>query len=122
MSSVTKISKSIKQPTFGYLPIKIFDFDQMESENDLNNFEYENIHPSLVGMAVDYLTRFRQGFDSINAFNISIRGAQLSGQADTALYLLDDIVNGNEEEEIIAACKIVGFDVKYRSGILTKPV
>lgn len=122
MSPVTKVVNSTKQPRFGYLPINIFDLDSMESNNELNNFETENIHPSLVGMAVDYLTRFRQGFDSIKAFNISIRGAQLADQADTALYLLDDIVNGTDDEEIISACKIVGFDVKYRAGILPKPV
>lgn len=37
--------------------------------------ENENIHASLVGLAVDYMTRFMMGAQKEEAFSISLKGA-----------------------------------------------
>ena len=54
--SVTNRISQVKQPTGGYLNPKDMDRIQLNSDNTLN--EEENISPSLVGIAVDYLTRY----------------------------------------------------------------
>lgn len=55
--SVTQRAKTVKQPWGGY--IKRVDFDEKtlgSGEEDLH--EKENVHASLIGLSVDYLTRF----------------------------------------------------------------
>lgn len=122
MVSVTGFIKNIKQPRGGYLPISQFSQKKLSNIEEEISIKDENIHPSIVGMAVDYLTRYRQGADSIDAFNISILGALQTKESGFALNLLNEIVNGNDEQSIEAACKIVGFDMQYRVGYMTKSV
>lgn len=54
MSSVTQRVSQIKQPYGGYLRPRDFECIVLNDDNVLS--EQENIHPSLVGMAVDYLS------------------------------------------------------------------
>ena len=74
MYSVTRRIKSIKQPRGGYIPRKQFSEIQLDDKRTLN--DVENIHATLVGLAVDYLTRWAMGTDYIEAFKISILGAK----------------------------------------------
>ncbi|MBQ4039500.1 MAG: hypothetical protein IJC91_00050, partial [Oscillospiraceae bacterium] len=113
MASVTQRIKEIQQPHGGYLPIKLFSKTVLSDGKTLN--EVENIHSSLVGLAVDYLTRFMMGTPAIQAFNISLMGATNIKKDDIALYLIENI-RGLDDASINCACKLVGFDVCYRSS------
>ena len=55
MSSVTQRIKEIKQPRGGYIKPSQFKLQKIDDEKILN--EQENVHASVIGMAVDYLTR-----------------------------------------------------------------
>lgn len=55
MYSVTKRISMVKQPYGGYLNKKQFDVTAIDDGKILN--EVENIHASLIGLVVDYLTR-----------------------------------------------------------------
>ena len=63
MSSVTQRIKKIKQPRGGYIKPSQFKLQKIDDGKILN--EQENIHASVIGMAVDYLTRFIMGTDII---------------------------------------------------------
>lgn len=120
MSSVTNRIKQIKQPYGGYLPIKSFNKEILNDGAYL--YENENIHASLVGISVDYLTRYLMGASVDEAFHISTLGAKVINKEDVAIQLKQKIC-GLEDESVIAACKLAGFDVCYRSSPLGyKPV
>ena len=53
MSSVTQRIKEIKQPRGGYIKPSQFKLQKIDDEKILN--EQENVHASVIGMAVDYL-------------------------------------------------------------------
>lgn len=118
MSSVTARIKQIKQPRGGYIKPSMFLETTFADGNNL--FDEENVHASIIGMAVDYLTRFISGTDLADAFNISIKGAQraaLMGKKNSlkeAEELLKDI-SGLDDNSIINACKIVTFDIWLRN-------
>ena len=59
MSSVTQRITKIKQPRGGYIKPSQFKLQKIDDGKILN--EHENIHASVIGMAVDYLTRFIMG-------------------------------------------------------------
>lgn len=91
-------------------------------EDDVELNKIENIHSSLVGLAVDYMTRYSSGTSLKEAFKISIMGASIIGKNVLAQKLLKGI-KGLDDESISNACKLVGFDVCFRSGIAGyKPV
>ena len=77
MVSVTQRIKEINQPRGGYLPIKLFSAERFEDHRVLN--PVESVSPSLVGICVDYLTRFMKGAEASDAFRISLLGAQMVG-------------------------------------------
>ena len=112
MSSVTQRISQIKQPYGGYLPIKNFSKINLNDGISLN--ESENVHSSLIGMTVDYLTRYLMGASVDEAFHISCLGAEFIGMLTKAI-LLKDKIKGLDDLSIISACKLVGFDVCYRS-------
>ena len=113
MPSVTQRIAQITQPYGGYLPIKLFSKVVFNDSLTLN--ESENIHASLVGIAVDYLTRFALG-DSVNkAFHISYLGASIINMQSKANDLMKKIT-GLDDVSIISACKLSGFDVCFRSS------
>ena len=76
MSSVTARIKDVKQPYGGYLKPSAMERVDMKDDNVLA--EVENVHTSIVGMAVDYLTRFMMGTPVEEAFQISLMGASLA--------------------------------------------
>ncbi len=56
METVTSRISKVKQPRGGYLNPKKFTIIELDNKNVLK--ENENIHASLIGLVVDYLTRF----------------------------------------------------------------
>lgn len=116
MSSVTQRIKEIKQPVGGYINPNVFKVRKIDDINRLYSMNYENIHASTIGLAVDYLTRFMNNTNKKEAFKISLMGASLINKSDIALDLLNNI-NGLDNISIINACKLVGFDVFYRTSI-----
>lgn len=123
MYSVTKRISMIKQPRGGYINKKDFTFIQFEDGIKLN--ENENINAGLVGLAVDYMTRFMMGSKREVAFSISLMGARVldrfqlnkkQSAQKNAISLLKKI-KGLDAKSIINACKLVGYDVCFRAGI-----
>ena len=120
MVSVTQRISKVKQPRGGYIKPKDFIVTDLLDDNILN--ERENIHSSLVGLAVDYLTRFLNGAPIEDAFKISLMGAFNVKEIELANDLLFNI-QGTDDISIESASKMVGFDVAYRAGIAGyKPV
>ena len=114
MASVTQRIKEVKQPYGGYLKPRLF---QKEAcTDDIVLYPEENISPGLVGIAVDYLTRFMMTHSAQDAFSISLTGAILIGQQQQAARLLDEI-RGLDDQSITCACKLAGYDVCFRAGI-----
>ncbi|HIV41297.1 MAG TPA: hypothetical protein H9904_04760, partial [Candidatus Mediterraneibacter guildfordensis] len=120
MYSVTQRISKIKQPRGGYIKRKDFTCISLEDGIELN--AQENIHPSLIGLVVDYMTRFCMGTPKEFAFRISLHGAEIAKNKFDAYKLLSKI-NGLNTESIINASKLVGYDVCYRAGMAHfKPV
>lgn len=115
MPSVTQVIKKIKQPIGGYVPMTILEAIQLETLDELK--PEENIHPSLVGLAVDYLTRFALEGDVFNAFRVSIAGARFMLQEDRGRELALEI-QGLDEASIKAAVHLVAYDSAARAGNL----
>lgn len=59
MYSVTQRIKQITQPRGGYVKPKDFSVTVLDDKVVLNPLE--NIHPTLMGLVVDYLTRYATG-------------------------------------------------------------
>lgn len=118
MYSVTARIKSIKQPRGGY--IKPSEFEVIDLDDGILLNEQENVHSVIVGMAVDYLTRFVRGADVIDAFHTSAQGALLAEQygiknaKKAAIAMLTEI-DGIDDNSVINACKLVTFDVWFRN-------
>jgi hypothetical protein len=127
--SVTKRISMVKQPRGGYISKKEFTVTQLNDDITLN--ENENIHASLVGLVVDYMTRFMMGAKREESFSISLKGAlaldlftgdKNQSSMKNAVKLLSD-VKGLDNKSITNACKLVGYDVCFRAGIIGyKPV
>ena len=110
MCSVTQRISKIKQPRGGYIKPKELDgggIDDLHPE--------ENVSPGLVGIAVDYLTRFMSGTSVEEAFKISQMGAHVVRQLGLFEQLLSN-VSGLDDDSIVAAVKLSGFDSAYRAG------
>ncbi len=116
MKSVTQRVKEIKQPRGGFLPISLF--EAIDLNDGVNLYQEENVHSSIVGMAVDYLIRFLNTDFSWRAFRTSMIGASTAekngiiGSKDVAKKLLANI-KGLDDDSIVNACKLVSFDVWY---------
>lgn len=122
MVSVTQRIKEIKQPYGGYLPVKNFNHTQLSNEKELNT--KESIHASLIGIVVDYLTRFMIGDSVEEAFKISLIGAShLNNKELKKAKVLLNNIKGLDDVSIKNACKLVGYDSVFRAGRHTyKPV
>lgn len=103
--SVTQRVKETKQPRGGY--VKRTDMTSIPLGGGEEELGPENIHPNLVGLAVDYLTRIMTGATAEDAFTMAQRGALL-------------LVNPSSiNEEIIFGC----LEKAYLRGIeQNKPV
>lgn len=129
MCSVTKRIGMIKQPYGGYITKKSFTVIQLENSTILNMFE--NIHANLVGLAVDYMTRFMLGVGKKDVFSISLEGARRLDYLEqdnkttaekNAIKFLENI-KGLDKKSITNVCKLVGYDVCIRANVMGyKPV
>lgn len=119
--SVTQRIKQVKQPRGGYIkPKELTVVSLGDGAAALN--PVENVHASLMGLAVDYMTRFMTGAPATDAFAISLMGAQIIGEMGLAQELLAGI-KGLDDESIVCDVKLSGFDVCFRVGIMGyKPV
>ena len=119
--SVTQRIKQVKQPRGGYInPKELMVVSLGDGADALN--PVENVHPSLMGLAVDYMTRFMTGSSAKDAFAISLSGAQIIDEMGLAQKLLTGI-KGLDDNSIICAVKLGGFDVCRRAGAMRyKPV
>lgn len=112
--TVTQRANSFKQPRGGYVKRREFDETSLgpgEEELDENG----NIHGSLIGISVDYLTRYILTNDLRGSFAISLIGAGIVKDTVTAERLLKSI-KGLDDTSILNALKLSGFDVAYRVG------
>ncbi|WP_056967055.1 hypothetical protein [Apilactobacillus ozensis] len=113
--TLTQRSRMVKQPYGGYLPVRTFNKTQFDDSKKIKSDE-ENISASLVGLAVDYLTRFCQHESFESAFAISLMGIknyQIVTHDTVDLTALE--VKGLDDASIINACKLATFDVWYRN-------
>lgn len=119
--SVTQRIKQVKQPRGGYIKPKEFKAESLGDDAEALNPE-ENVHANLMGLAVDYMTRFMSGTSVGDAFKVSMRGAQLIGEDAKASQLMIG-VEGLDDGSITNALKLSGFDVCFRAGIMNyRPV
>lgn len=114
--SVTQRIKQVKQPRGGYIKPKELRSESLGEGAEALNPE-ENVHASLMGLAVDYMTRFMSGASTEDAFKISMMGAQLIGEDAKALELMAGI-KGLDDGSLTDALKLSGFDVCFRAGVM----
>ena len=112
--SVTQRIRQIEQPRGGYIPPETLEVVSLGEGIDALNPE-ENVHSSLIGTAVDYMTRFMSGTPVVDAFAISMLGAQCIEEDSTASRLMSG-VKGLDDRSIINVVKLTGFDVCFRSS------
>lgn len=119
-TSVTGRINQVAQPRGGYInPKMLHSYSLGNGIEDLH--KDETISPSQMGTLVDYMTRFMSGSSADEAFSISLTGAMfLSASHSTyaadgkkAQILLNKI-HGLDDDSIIAAAKLTGYDVCYR--------
>lgn len=113
MISVSSVVNSAKQPKGGYIPIDSLETLYFKDCNTLNS--YENISPSTVGTVVDYISRFLLGATLKEAFKIPLKGAKKLQRISEARDILKEIT-GNNNESIIAAVRLIPYDVAFRTG------
>lgn len=85
--------------------------------NHLIDNKEENISPQVIGLTVDYLTRFILTQDARSTFAISLSGAAYIDQLEQAEVWLSKI-KGNDEHSIISACQLVNYDTVVCAGVL----
>lgn len=117
MASVSSVVKMVKQPRGGYIRLEEFEEIRLDDGNELS--KEESIHASLIGLAVDYLTRYMVSGDVEDAFKISISGAHKvigllgDGVIDRCNKYISGI-SGLDDKSIEYACRLVTFDVWFR--------
>lgn len=118
MKSVTGRISEIKQPWGGY--VKPSQFTEITINDNEVLTASENVHATIIGLVVDYLTRFMMGVELTEAFSISHQGAERAtklGHKD-AIKIAEKLILGIkdiDENSIINACKLVTFDVWRRN-------
>lgn len=84
----------------------------------------ENIPANYVGLAVDYLTRFRLTGNVQEAFGISILGAKILfrnyGMRKEFMHCLE-LLELVKAGDISAAVQLTTYDIVYRAGIIDLP-
>lgn len=112
--SVTNVVKMVKQPRGGYINPKNFKVVQLDDGKILAE---ESLPASLIGTAVDYLTRYMLGSEEYKAFEISMLGAKKIDETVKAVCWLYELNRNLDDKCIIAALNLVGYDVCFRAGV-----
>lgn len=129
MYTVTQRAKGVHQPRGGYLKPSMFSVTHRDDGETLSTDE--NIHASVVGMAVDYLTRLGLGENAYDSFWVALRGfyaklhylteRELEDECDEIWSVFKiawfDLLRSDflSDKCIVATCKLVCFDAYYRS-------
>lgn len=116
--SVTQRIDFIIQPQGGY--IRPSSMEMISLGTGIDALAPENIHATLIGMAVDYLTRVMTGTPVREAFEISLRGADRIGHNLRAELLINKISN-LDDDSIKAAVNLVRYDVCARNTAAPGP-
>ncbi len=128
MASVTKRISMIKQPENGYISKYLFDKQQYNDNEELNEFEI--VGGSVIGTVVDYLTRFSLGEPVEIAFLTPVLGAYHLENSSLKAYIpkyCNNAVNransylkeikGLDDNSIFYACKLIEFNVWAKTMI-----
>lgn len=117
MFSVTQRVKMITQPRNGFLPISSFSISSYDDGIVIDDSSpMYAAFAGIQGMVVDYMTRFMSSSPVEKAFEISLKGAEIVGEKENAIDLLKSI-RGLDKKSVLAACKLVKYDVAYRRGM-----
>ena len=114
--SVTARVRELHQPPGGYIDPKAMTEYQFDDGLELGP---ENIKPSMMGLIVDYMTRFAEGDSVEKAFHISILGGKRLGRINEVEEFVSRI-KGLDDESITNACRLTLFDAYYRAGYAPK--
>lgn len=126
MATVTQRIKHIKQPRGGYLPVRNAKVTEFGGEI-LDKIGEENIHPSLIGTVVEYLTSYYVGdYPAEQIFKNSIKGAHNLGYhkggydriMEKVYNIIEEIEKGKmlSDEVIKDACYLSSLEVLYKAG------
>lgn len=122
LCSVSKRIAKIKQPRWGYINIKSFEIIDLPKGTINDLYPNENVSPFLIGLAVDYLTRFMTGTPIEEVFLISLLGAKQLDKEELFMRHLSQI-KGLDDLSIKNSIRLVCFDTVYRAGAQTyKPI
>lgn len=112
--TVTERVKTIKQPRGGFINSK--NYETIPLENGIESLHpQESPHATVIGIAVDYMTRYMTGTSLENAFEVSLKGARNINEFDTAIELLHNI-QGLDDYSITCAIRLAAYDVHYRTA------
>ena len=99
MVSVSQRVKQVKQPRGGYINPRTMEVRYLGRDGVAAAVDHtvENVHSSLVGMAVDYLTRTALGTPAAEAFRVSVIGAgRLGDDSLRVAQALCQVVDGTK--------------------------
>ncbi len=112
---VTQRINEIPQPRGGYINPRNMEVINLPIKEKIN--ANESVAPSLIGITVDYLTRFMIEKDTMKAFHISLLGSENVNEYKKALSMVRTI-KGLDDNSIKNAIKLTGYDVAYRASPL----
>lgn len=120
--TVTQRIRVIQQPAGGYIPVSAMSIKQYRDIFSLNS--KENISANYVGLAVDYLTRFRVTGNVKEAFDIPILGAKILfhyyGMRKKFMHCVE-LLESVKAGDISSAVQLTAYDDVYRAGIIDLP-
>ena len=109
--SVTRRISEVDQPPGGFINPRLMNETRFDDGKTLGE---ENIPPTIVGLAVDYLTRWVMGSSLSEAFIISVLGGFAGGKAeDVAEHMCG--IRGLDDDSIESACRTCMYDSYYRA-------
>lgn len=127
VKSIIRCAMQAKQPRGGYLNPSLFRTFFIDDALVLN--PRENLNPTLVQAAVNYLTRLRIGTPAQKTFTLALEGARIFDETypDTSLFKTRSAIkhakklmtgiNGLDADSIVNTCKLAGYDVCARASI-----
>lgn len=137
---ITQYNSEVGQPRGGLIKPSMMTCTAIDDEHGLLDHKIENLHASVIGMAVDYLSRLvriRVALDEFSdsvrdVFRVSLRGAEridamyagsgVAAAAEEALSSIqffttdqDLVMTVIDEHTVRAACQLAGYDVGGRN-------
>lgn len=119
MISVTNFIRTLPMPRNQYISLNIIK-EEYHQYDDEDLVDYKSNYSSLIGTAVDYLSRFIISGGIIDrGFDISLIGATRVDERIKSNYLLRDILREGfdlTDKSIESAIKLCGYDTVVRAG------